>query len=134
MARPYEEIEKIEILTEFISGVYGRQLNKVLKQGLDMDDKSTFDCLLLQHLREMEYIPRLPPRCFLLHLLKIRRNPCDTWVPKGFSALFFTSFKIHPKKTLNRSFLYHRYFRIVFTQLVLAGNNRKTLTVSDSIS
>ncbi|HGD4417696.1 TPA: hypothetical protein ACIOW6_002013 [Streptococcus agalactiae] len=56
MARPYEEIEKIEILTEFISGVYGRQLNKVLKQGLEADDKSTFDGLLLHHLREMEYI------------------------------------------------------------------------------
>ncbi len=56
MARPYEEIEKIELLTEFISGVIGRQLNKVLKQGLDMDDKSSFDVLLLHHLEEMEQI------------------------------------------------------------------------------
>ena len=56
MARPYQEIEKIELLTEFISGVIGRQLNKVLKQGLDMDDKSSFDVLLLHHLEEMEQI------------------------------------------------------------------------------
>lgn len=56
MARPYEEIEKIELLTEFISGVVGRQLNKVLKQGLDMDDKASFDVLLLHHLEEMEQI------------------------------------------------------------------------------
>ncbi len=56
MARPYEEIEKIELLTEFISGVVGRQLNKVLKQGLDMDDKASFDVLLLYQLEEMEQI------------------------------------------------------------------------------
>ena len=56
MERPYEEIEKIELLTEFISGVIGRQLNKVLKQGLDMDDKASFDVLLLHHLEEMEQI------------------------------------------------------------------------------
>lgn len=56
MARPYKEIEKIEILTEFIAGVYGRQLSKVLKQGLETDDKSTFDGLLLHHLREMKQI------------------------------------------------------------------------------
>lgn len=56
MARPYEEIEKIELLTEFISGVVGRQLNKVLKQGLDMDDIASFDVLLLHHLEEMEQI------------------------------------------------------------------------------
>lgn len=56
MARPYEEIEKIELLTEFISGVVGRQLNKVLKQGLDMDDKASFDVLLLHQLEEMEQV------------------------------------------------------------------------------
>ncbi|MFW6412491.1 hypothetical protein VYI21_011315, partial [Streptococcus anginosus] len=30
--------------------------------------------------------------------IKIRKNPCYAWVFKGFSALFFTSFKIHPQK------------------------------------
>ena len=52
----YEEIEKIELLTEFISGVILRQLNKVLKQGLDMDDKASFDVLLLYQLEKMEQI------------------------------------------------------------------------------
>lgn len=38
-----EKIQLIEILTEFISGVYGRQLSKVLKQGLETDVQSSFD-------------------------------------------------------------------------------------------
>lgn len=51
-----EKIQLIEILTEFISGVYGKQLSKVLKQGLETDDQSTFDGLLLQQLKAVRRI------------------------------------------------------------------------------
>jgi hypothetical protein len=71
MERPYEEIEKIELLTEFISGVIGRQLNKVLKQGLDMDDKASFDVLLLHHLEEMEQIDLFSQSLSELETLRI---------------------------------------------------------------
>ena len=71
MERPYEEIEKIELLTEFISGVVGRQLNKVLKQGLDMDDKASFDVLLLHHLEEMEQIDLFSQSLSELETLRI---------------------------------------------------------------
>lgn len=71
MARPYEEIEKIELLTEFISGVVGRQLNKVLKQGLDMDDKASFDVLLLHQLEEMEQIDLFSQNMAELETLQI---------------------------------------------------------------
>lgn len=71
MARPYEEIEKIELLTEFISGVVGRQLNKVLKQGLDMNDKSSFDVLLLHHLEEMEQVDLFSQNMAELETLQI---------------------------------------------------------------
>ena len=50
----YEKIQLIEILTEFISGVVGRKLNKVLKQGLDMGNQSHFDVRLLHQLEDME--------------------------------------------------------------------------------
>ena len=71
MERPYEEIEKIELLTEFISGVILRQLNKVLKQGLDMDDKASFDVLLLYQLEKMEQIDLFSQSLSELETLRI---------------------------------------------------------------
>jgi len=52
----YEKVQLIEILTEFISGVYGKQLNKILKQDLETDDISTFDGVLLQQLKAVRSI------------------------------------------------------------------------------
>ena len=52
----YEKVQLIELLTEFISGVYGKQLNKILKQDLETDDISTFDGVLLQQLKAVRSI------------------------------------------------------------------------------
>lgn len=71
MARLYEEIEKIELLTEFISGVVGRQLNKVLKHGLDMDVQTHFDFFLLHQLEEMEQVDLFSQNMAELETLQI---------------------------------------------------------------
>ena len=56
MTESYKTVLKIEVMNEFISGVYGQQLNKVLAQDLETDDLSSFDVLILQQMKQVKRI------------------------------------------------------------------------------